>query len=68
MVFAVDSQETRHCYRYTYDAEVSAVPENQITVYALEDTNALQQVITAYQKAYPDVVVKKQLAFPEKMG
>ena len=68
MVFAVDSQETRHCYRYTYDAEVSAVPENQITVYALEDTNALQQVITAYQKAYPDVVVKKTIGISGEDG
>mgnify|MGYP000838659089 FL=1 len=50
MVFVIDSQGARHCYRYTYDADVSAVPKNQITVYALEDFNALQQLITAYQK------------------
>lgn len=59
IVIASDSNGQPHCYRYTYDATISTVPENQIRVYALEDSNALQQLITAYQKEYPDVFVKK---------
>lgn len=68
MVFVNDSQGARHCYRYTYDADVSAVPQNQITVYALEDSNALQQLITAYQKDHPDVMVKKTIGMSGEDG
>ena len=68
MVFVIDSQGARHCYRYTYDADVSAVPKNQITVYALEDFNALQQLITAYQKDHPDVMVKKTIGMSGEDG
>ena len=61
LLFARDAQGKERCFRYSYDATVSTIPENQLTVYALEDSNALQQLITVYQKKYPEVMVKKEI-------
>lgn len=61
LLFAVDAQGKDRILQYSYDANVSAVPENQLNVYALEDSNVLQQLINAYQKKYPDVLVKKTI-------
>lgn len=59
LVAGSDSLSTPRIYRYTYDAEASAVPEKQLKVYALEDSSVLQQAITYFQKQNPDVFVKK---------
>lgn len=61
LVLATDSLSTPRLYRYTYDAEASAVPEKQLKVYALEDSVVLQQAITYFQKQNPDVFVKKTI-------
>lgn len=61
MIFAVDSLGTERCYSYTYDADASAVPEKQLSVYALEDSIVLQQAISMYQKNHPDVFVRKTI-------
>lgn len=61
MVFAVDSLGNEVCYSYAYDANVSAVPEKQLKIYALEDSIILQQAVSAYQKSHPDVFVKKMI-------
>lgn len=61
LVAGSDSLSTPRIYRYTYDAEASAVPEKQLKVYALEDTSVLQQAITYFQKQNPDVFVKKMI-------
>lgn len=68
LLFAVDAQRKERCFQYSYDATISAVPENQLNVYALEDSNVLQQLITAYQKKYPDVMVKKTIGMSGKDG
>lgn len=60
-VFAVDSLGTERCYSYVYDPDASAVPEKQLNVYALEDSEVLQQAISMYQKNNPDVFVKKTI-------
>lgn len=61
MVFAADSLGTEHCYSYAYDADASAVPEKQLSVYALEDSVVLQQAVSAFQKQHQDVFVKKTI-------
>lgn len=61
MVFAVDSLGKERCYSYAYDANASAVPEKQLSVYALEDSIVLQQAVSAFQKNNPDVFVKKTI-------
>ena len=61
VIFANDSLGNERCYRYVFDAEASAVPEKQLTVYALEDSTVLQQLVGAFQKSHPDVFVKKNI-------
>lgn len=61
LVLGSDSLGKPRFYRYTYDAEASAVPEKQLKVYALEDSIPLQQAITYFQKQNPDVFVKKTI-------
>lgn len=61
LVLGTDSLGTSRMYRYTYDPEASAVPEKQLKVYALEDSVALQQAISYFQKQNPDVFVKKTI-------
>lgn len=43
--------------RFYYDKEVSALPETELTVYALEDSDLLRQAATAYQKENSGVFV-----------
>lgn len=61
VVFAIDSLGKERCYSYAYDANASAVPEKLLTVYALEDSTVLQQLVNAYQKEHQDVFVKKMI-------
>lgn len=51
--------------RYVYDADVSAVPENQLTVYSLQESSSVQQAILAYQNAHPDVYVNYEIGMEE---
>ena len=67
LLFAVNAGKERF-FSYSYDETVSAVPEKQLTVYALEDSNVLQQIITAYQAKYPDVMVKKTIGMSGEDG
>lgn len=61
MVFAEDALGNEHCYDYTYDADVAAVPEKQLNIYALEDSAILQQAIGAFRKHNQDVFVRKTI-------
>lgn len=67
LLFAVNAGKERF-FSYSYDETVLAVPEKQLTVYALEDSNVLQQIITAYQAKYPDVMVKKTIGMSGEDG
>lgn len=48
--------------RYTYDPNVPTVPENLVTVYALEEWDAVRQAIAQYQAEHPDTFVKYEVA------
>ena len=48
--------------RYTYDPNVPTVPEDLVTVYALEDWDAVRQAIAQYQTEHPDTFVKYEVA------
>lgn len=43
--------------KYTYDSNAAATPETELKVYALNDSNYLRQVVSAYQKQHQDVYV-----------
>ena len=42
---------------YTYSKETSAVPENELKVYALRDSQTIRQAISGFQAANPDYYV-----------
>lgn len=48
--------------RYTYDPNVPTVPEDLVTVYALEEWDAVRQAIAQYQTEHPDTFVKYEVA------
>lgn len=48
--------------RYTYDPNVPTVPEDLVTVYALEEWDAVRQAIAQYQAEHPDTFVKYEVA------
>lgn len=55
-------------YSYVYDAEASAVPEEQITVYSLYDNETVRRAISVFRKEYPDVFVKFEIGLSGKDG
>ena len=59
MVF-LDKENLLICYNssllksYHYDPDISAVPENELVVYSLEENDAVRTAINLYQKENPD--------------
>ena len=48
--------------RYTYDPNVPTVPEDLVTVYSLEEWDAVRQAIAQYQTEHPDTFVRYEVA------
>jgi len=46
---------------YTYSKEASAVPENELKVYALRDSQAIRQAISGFQANNPDYYVSLEV-------
>ena len=55
-------------YSYVYDAEASAVPEEQITVYSLYDNETVRRAVSVFRKQYPDVFVKFEIGLSGEDG
>lgn len=51
--------------RFTYDATVSTIPNDKITVYSLTDDEMVRQTIAAYQTQYPDFYIEYQIGMDE---
>ena len=47
--------------RYIYDATVPAVPEEQLTIYSLEDDYTIRQAISLYQKKNPGIYIRYEV-------
>lgn len=56
-----DSSGNWKLLSYTYDSSVAAMPQTELTVYALEDSKLLRQAVVACQKNYPDIYVNVQI-------
>lgn len=54
--------------RYSYDPEASAVPEKELTIYSLRDSDVLRQAIAIYQKEHQDVYVRLEIGLSEEYG
>ena len=51
--------------RYTYDANVSTVPNEKLKVYSLKENDTIRQAISLYQSANPAVFVEYEVGMEE---
>ena len=54
--------------RYAYDPNVSAVPERELSIYALEEFALLRQAATMYQSTHPGIYVNLQIGMTGEDG
>lgn len=47
--------------KYQYSADVPSVPQNELTVYSLQEDYNIRQVIVQFQKLYPDTYVDYEI-------
>ena len=47
--------------KFIYDAAISALPGDKLTVYSLEENDTVRQAISAFQTANPDIYVSYQI-------
>mgnify|MGYP001122931723 FL=1 len=48
-------------YRYTYDPNVPTVPDKQLKIYSLMESNAVRQAVSMFQKAHQDVYIRYEI-------
>ena len=58
--FAVLYDHARLC-RYVYDGSIPTVPEEQLTIYSLEEDYAIRQAVSLFQKKNPGVYIRYEL-------
>ncbi|MGL5380540.1 ABC transporter substrate-binding protein [Clostridium sp.] len=46
---------------YTYSADTPAVPDKQLTVYSLVESDTIRQAVSAYSKSHQDTYVKYEI-------
>ncbi|MCI8390968.1 MAG: hypothetical protein HFI35_09875 [Roseburia sp.] len=54
--------------RYTYDKDIPAIPEKEMNIYALEDSQALRQAVSLYQKENQNIYVRLSIGMTGKDG
>lgn len=54
--------------RISYDANLPSVPEKKLSVYSLERNSILQQAVSVYQKAHPEVLVRYETGMDGNSG
>lgn len=59
-IFLAVSDETskNKLLLYSYDKKAASVPAQELTVYALDESNVVRKAITSFQKKHPDIYVK----------
>ena len=68
LISALDSMGNVKLLKYIYDENASSVPEKQLQVYALEDSNLLRQAIAVFQAKNPDTFVQVEIGISEENG
>lgn len=55
---AVSNDGKDKLLQYSYDKKAASVPEQELTVYALDESNVVRKAVTSFRKKHPDVYVK----------
>lgn len=66
LISAMNAMGSMKILKYVYDENAASVPEKQLRVYALEDSNLLRQVAANFQSAHPDTFVKVEIGISEE--
>lgn len=66
LISAMDSMGNSKILKYVYDEKASSVPEKQLKVYALEDSNLLRQAVANFQTTHQDTFVKVEIGISEE--
>ena len=61
LVQTMSTMDGHRILRYRYDETASAVPDQELTVYALHDSTLLRQAVALFQKENSGVFVKVQI-------
>lgn len=68
LIYIQSAAEGYKLLRYTFDKQAPAMPEKELTVYALEDSTFLRQVAASYQRTHQDVYVNLEIGMSGSDG
>lgn len=57
-----------HLYRYVYHPDIPAVPDEQVTIYSLNENYAVRQAVSLFQKQHPEVYAHYEIGLSEGNG
>lgn len=66
LISGMDSMGNPKVLKYVYDENASSVPEKQLKVYTLEDSNLLRQAVANFQTTHQDTFVKVEIGISEE--
>lgn len=55
-------------YSYTYDADASANLNQELNIYALQDSDTLRQVVNIFRQEYADIYVNLEIGMTDDNG
>ncbi|MBR1930906.1 MAG: extracellular solute-binding protein [Lachnospiraceae bacterium] len=55
-------------YSYVYDPNASAVPEEQLTIYGLNDNETVRRAISVFRREHPEVFVRFEIGLADENG
>lgn len=62
----LSGEDGSHLLRFSYDEEASAAPDQELKVYAMEDSMALRQAISLFREEHSNVYVDLQIGLSEE--
>ena len=61
LLTGMDSKGIPKMLHYVYSADTPSVPETELKLYSLRDSNELRQIISKFQKDNPDILVTLEI-------
>lgn len=61
LLTGMDSEGKPKMLHYVYSADTPSVPETELKLYSLRDSNELRQIISKFQKDNPDILVTLEI-------
>ena len=55
-------------YSYTYDADASANLNQELNIYALQDSDTLRQAVNIFRQEYADIYVNLEIGMTDDNG